>query len=570
MSGVRPTIRTGAIGTAVAVYLLVVGLVERFDERNVVTGVVTLGWLLLAATAAVAADRAAARRTGTAAQAAHGAVAGAVAGSGPALFLLLAAAVSLRGVLRSATPALVGLLSVAGSPAAGAARLVAGGALVGALAGASRSLPVRARRALLVALTAAALVSMLEPFLRVVLLGFGVDARWLYRRGGLTAGGAAALIVVVAGVDALWRTRREGVQERVAALPAAQRARWRLASLVLVVVGLALLPQLVGSFLSEVLGTVGLYVLLGIGLNLVVGTAGLLHLGYVAFFAVGAYGTAVLTSPASALGAEWSFWAALPVTLVLAAVVGVVVGAPVLRLRGDYLAIVTLAFGEIARILVTSDWARPLLGGAQGILQLPAPQLFGLRFRDPQSLYYLILVACLAAAFVSARLEGSRVGRAWTAMREDEQVAEVMGVNIARYKLLAFALGAAVGSVSGGLFAVKIGSVFPNSFSILVSITALAVVILGGIGSLRGVVVGAAVLVGLPELLREFAEYRLLLYGAALVALMVLRPEGLLPNARVQRELSQEEREQDQWLRRAGSGDGAPAITADAVPAEGA
>ena len=319
------------------------------------------------------------------------------------------------------------------------------------------------------------------------------------------------------------------------------------------------LPQLVGQRLSEVVGTVGLYVLLGLGLNIVVGFAGLLDLGYVAFYAVGAYTTAVLTSPASpAFSPELSFWGALPFVIIAAAMIGLMVGAPVLRLRGDYLAIVTLGFGEIARTIFLSAWAQPVTGGAQGILSIPPPLPFE---RDPQSIYYPILLFCVIAALAATSLAASRVGRAWNAMREDESVAEATGVNTTVYKLLAFMLGAAFGCLSGALFAAKIGVVFPQSFDILVSINALALIILGGMGNIAGVVVGAIVLVGLPELLREFAEYRLLIYGAVLVAMMLLRPEGLLPSRQRQAELHERESDEDQYADEAGEETGRPVVT---------
>jgi branched-chain amino acid transport system permease protein len=191
-------------------------------------------------------------------------------------------------------------------------------------------------------------------------------------------------------------------------------------------------------------------------------------------------------------------------------------------------------------------------------------EIFGLNFQDnPQHFYYLALVFVLLALFVSWRLSASRVGRAWNAMREDEQVAEAMGVSTIKYKLLAFAMGGAIGSLGGALFAVSIGSLTPASFEILVSITALAVVILGGLGSLPGVVVGALVLIGLPGLLREFEEYRSLIYGGALVAIMILRPQGLVPNIRRSRELEADEASQDAWAKAA---TGEPEAVAAVVP----
>jgi branched-chain amino acid transport system permease protein len=271
-----------------------------------------------------------------------------------------------------------------------------------------------------------------------------------------------------------------------------------------------------------------------------VGYAGLLDLGYVAFFAIGAYSIAILTSPASALGWELGFWVSLPIVMVIAAVSGLLIGAPVLRLRGDYLAIVTLGIGEIVRLLITSEALRPWTGGAQGILQIPPPQLGELDFFDPQVLYYPILFFCVLAAFFAHRLSGSRPGRAWNALREREDVAAATGVNPTTSKLLAFALGATFGCVAGAFYAVKIGSIFPHDLDLLVSITVLALIILGGMGSIPGVIVGALVLVGLPQLLREFAEYRLLVYGAILVGMMLWRPEGLIPSAQRKRELHDE------------------------------
>jgi branched-chain amino acid transport system permease protein len=359
----------------------------------------------------------------------------------------------------------------------------------------------------------------------------------------------------------LWKKKRDVPRRQFRKLPETQQKVGKSVALVALVLLLFWLPQILGIFMSEIVGTVGLYILLGLGLNIVVGYAGLLDLGYVAFFAIGAYSTAILTSSASpGFAPELSFWLALPIVVAITTFAGILIGAPVLRLRGDYLAIVTLGFGEIIRVLFQSNWWSPLTGGAQGITRIPDPILFGIEFDDSQTIYYLILIACLIAAFISVRLQNSRIGRAWNAMREDESVAEAMGISIIKTKLLAFAIGAAIGSLGGIFFAVKIGSVFPASFGILVSIQALALIILGGMGNVWGVVVGALVLVGLPELLREFEEYRLLLYGAILVALMILKPEGLLPSARRRAELHEDEMVEDQYARRAGEETAEPAL----------
>ena len=300
---------------------------------------------------------------------------------------------------------------------------------------------------------------------------------------------------------------------------------------------LLLLPLLLGTYLSEVMNNVGLYILMGLGLNIVVGFAGLLDLGYVAFFAIGAYTMGILTTEGHLAFAGMSFWTALPFAVLASTLAGILLGVPVLKMRGDYLAIVTLGFGEIIRILALSDMLKPYAGGAQGILQIPKPALGGFNLVKPEYLYYIILIGCLLAAFVSWRLQNSRLGRQWMAMREDEDVAEAMGINLVSTKLLAFATGAAFSGLSGAIFASKLTSIFPYSFSLIVSINVLCLIIVGGIGSLPGVAVGALILVGLPELLREFAEYRMLMYGALLIVMMLVKPEGFWPSEVTKREM---------------------------------
>jgi branched-chain amino acid transport system permease protein len=312
-----------------------------------------------------------------------------------------------------------------------------------------------------------------------------------------------------------------------------------MASILILVFILLILPRVLGLFLSEVLTIVGLYVLLGLGLNIVVGYAGLLDLGYVAFFAIGSYTLAVLTSPELGFF-SLSFWEALPLVIVMGVLSGVLLGTPVLKMRGDYLAIATLGFGEIIRILVLSDFLRPWLGGAQGIGKIPKAFIGGFEFAGPQQIYYLILAGCLLVIFISLRLRDSRLGRAWMAVREDEDVAQAMGINLVATKLLAFATGAGFSALSGAIFASKLSSVYPHSFNVMISINIVSVIIVGGMGSIPGVIVGAIALVGLPELLREFSEYRLFVYGAALVAMMLLRPEGLWPEAVHRREFHEE------------------------------
>jgi branched-chain amino acid transport system permease protein len=227
-------------------------------------------------------------------------------------------------------------------------------------------------------------------------------------------------------------------------------------------------------------------------------------------------------------------------------------------MRGDYLAIVTLGFGEIIRILFLSDWLKGYFGGAQGITNIPSADfgpLGAVNGIDPRSVFYLVLVFSAIAIYVSWRLEHSRLGRAWMAIREDESVAEAMGINTVNMKLMAFVVGAVLASFSGAIFSAKVGSIFPTSFLILVSIIILVVVIVGGMGNIMGVIVGSLVLIGVlggpkqPGLLQEFSEYKLLIYGALLIWMMLKRPEGLVPNVRRSRELHQDEFLQDAWLK---------------------
>jgi branched-chain amino acid transport system permease protein len=553
--------KIGLIGGSVVIYLAMTGILERFDQRPVITGVIGLGRTLILVAFFLSGYLAARAPKGQPAEGNRlltGGVAGLAAGALCGVFvvvltLLLDAGVNVRGVFIAVTPR---MLEIVGFGTTGFMALlidIAVGLVVGLAGAGVRLLADQWRRSVLYGLAAMLLVSLSEPLLTPIFNGIGLRAvgSFLYESGGLTVAGAIVIFVVSAGlIYSRERFRKvpppaeEGAPRPVTEKPSVTRNR-----IVLAIVGvvLVLLPWVVGDRIADILGTVGLYVLLGLGLNIVVGYAGLLDLGYVAFFAVGAYSIAIFTSPQSFLvrpegggfaeAGLTNFWVALIPTVIIAVLIGVLIGAPVLRLRGDYLAIVTLGFGEIIRTLVLSDWLAPYLGGAQGITQVPAPPPVALDLRDPQMTYYVILAFGLVAAFIAWRLVDARVGRAWAAMREDESVAEAMGVSVVRYKLLAFAIGAGIGCLGGAFFAAKIGSIFPNSFGLLVSINVLAVIVLGGMGSIPGVVVGALVLVGLPELLREFAEYRLLFYGAILVAIMIFRPEGLIPNRRRRREL---------------------------------
>ncbi len=323
------------------------------------------------------------------------------------------------------------------------------------------------------------------------------------------------------------------------AVPQSGAGRRRLApgtllGLLIVAVGLIVAPMFAGQYWNHVSTSVGIFVLMGLGLNVVVGYAGLLDLGYVAFFAIGAYAMAILSSPEQ--GIEMNFWLALPIAMAVSGISGTLLGIPVLRMRGDYLAIVTLGFGEIIRIF--SQNLTELTGGPQGVRDIARPELadrvFTDRFFDnPQQFYfYLIATGVVLVAVMSAQLLSSRIGRAWVAMREDEDVARAIGIRVVRYKLLAFTIGAVFAGLGGAIFASRQNSIFPNDFTLIVSINVLCLVIIGGMGSVRGVIVGSVALIALPEVLRELSEFRLVTFGALLVFMMIVRPQGLLPASR--------------------------------------
>ncbi len=271
-----------------------------------------------------------------------------------------------------------------------------------------------------------------------------------------------------------------------------------------------------------------LYIMLGLGLNIVVGLAGLLHLGYVAFYAVGAYSYALLYYHFGI-----GFWVALPIGALFAAIFGIILGFPVLRLRGDYLAIVTLGFAEITR-LVLENW-NGFSFGPSGIAGIPRPGLFGMEMDLHQGtiyIYFLMIALCLFTIFVVNRLQNSRIGRAWVALREDEVACEAMGVDPTTAKLTAFALGSTWAGLAGVVFAAKTTFVNPASFTFLESAMILSIVVLGGMGSIVGVIIGAFILILLPEYLRAFSEYRMLLFGMIMVVMMIFRPQGIIVGIR--------------------------------------
>jgi len=537
--------KIGLIGGVVEVLLSLIGMIEAFSQRDIISHIISMGHTLLILVVLFMGYLAAKRapRTKPSWVLINSLMSGLIVGGVLALLVMVGGTISLRKVFINASPLLYKLLTFDQGVNTGILLLVGGGALSGLLAGLLSLAPKLLRQVLMISFGSVVGAGVLQDLLRPIFALWGPFAimnDWLFTANGLTLQGATGLFALIAALSAFWAKKGNAIRSNLKRLPSTRQRALKITGLFLVIMVLLVLPQLLGLFLSEVLTIVGLYVLLGLGLNIVVGFAGLLDLGYVAFFAIGAYTTGVLTSPELGFF-NLSFWEALPFAIFMGVLSGVLLGIPVLKMRGDYLAIATLGFGEIIRILVLSDFLRSWLGGAQGIGKIPKAHIGSIEFATPQQIYYLILAGCLLVGFISWRLRDSRLGRAWMAVREDEDVAQAMGINLSSTKLLAFATGAAFSALSGAIFASKLGSVYPHSFNVMISINILCLIIVGGMGSIPGVLVGAIALVGLPELLREFAEYRLLVYGAALVAMMLLRPEGLWPEALRRRELHEGE-----------------------------
>lgn len=307
-----------------------------------------------------------------------------------------------------------------------------------------------------------------------------------------------------------------------------RNAHTRAVSLGIVLVVMLAMPHVSSFYQTNIMISALLYVMLALGLNIAVGIAGQLVLGYVAFYAVGAY-TYALLNQAFGIG----FWACLPVGGFMAVLFGLALGFPVLRLRGDYLAIVTLGFGEIVRLTLL-NWAS-LTGGSGGIKDIPAPGFFGMDMDINMStmfVYYIVLAAVIITIVVISRLKNSRVGLALQALREDEIACEAMGINLARVKLSAFALSSCWAGFAGVIFAAKTSFINPASFTFMESAMILSMVVLGGMGSIVGVVIAAMILILAPEYLRAFSEYRMLIFGAIMVIMMIFRPQGLVTGER--------------------------------------
>jgi branched-chain amino acid transport system permease protein len=558
----KRAIQFGLAGGGVGVLLALVGMVAAFGERYIVSGWFTMGQVLFLAPLLLLAytgvRRAAPQPAGLTLL--TGSVSGLLGGALLALLVLLGAVTNLREMLVNASPELFGLLTFGQGLALGVVLLLVVGLVLGAAAAGVYLLPQRFRGALIQAVMWVVLVGLLRDLVTNVIAQWVVGARafpawaaWVapivaafanfagrqfYAASGLRPLSAIVLFLLIGGWG-IWRPSQGQSARSFFARDEQQPSRriLRLAGVSLIFI---LLPPVLGIFFAEILDNVGLYIMMGLGLNIVVGFAGLLDLGYVAFYAIGAYTMGVLTSPEFGFF-NLTYWQALPFAMIASVLAGVVLGLPVLKMRGDYLAIVTLGFGEIVRLLALSDWLRPWLGGTQGIQRIAQPSFGGFVLNTQAELYYLFLVGIAIIAFVALRLKDSRLGRAWMALREDEDVAQAMGIDNVITKLMAFATGALFSGIAGTIFAAKLQSVYPHSMNFLVSINVLSLIIIGGMGSIPGVFVGALVLIAAPDLLREFAEYRYLAYGAVLVAMMLTRPEGLWPEEQRRLELHEAE-----------------------------
>ena len=541
----RDVIRIGLIGGAVALYLCLVGIIPVFHERQLIAGVITLGQAVLFGSLAIPGAVAARKTTSVRDALLAGGAAGLITGLALTLLVVLGSVIDLRAMFLNASPELYSVLTF-GMGVAGAWIPAVEGLVLGAGAAAVGKLPDRIRSPLVRGIIAVVVVGLFAGLLRAPLLSAGlVDlARLLFTADGLTVIGAILVFTVVV-VGRVVR-QRVGVAARIAALEDEQRAQLRIPAIVGLIAIIVILPLLLGPFFAQVIALVALYILMAFGLNITLGLAGLLDLGFVAFFAVGAYTVGLFTSTAEYGLLDLPFWAALPFAMLFAAIFGAILGLPILSIRGDYLAIATLGFGEIIAILAGSNLLLPLLGGPRGIVNIPKPLDFPSTsfLSGPGQIYYIALVFAAIVAFIAWRLRNGRIGRAWIAIREDEDVAEASGVNLIQTKLLAYILGAAFAGLGGAVFASLVGSIFPSSIDLFVSINVAAIVIVGGMGSIPGVALGALFLIGIPELFREFSEFRFLFYGVALIGMMLYRPEGIWPSGIARRELHVEDESQ--------------------------
>lgn len=565
--------KTGLVGGAIAIFLCLIGMVEIFNKRDVIQGIVTLGQFVWLATA-VGAGYAASQQTShllngkkPAQNLTAGALAGFFSAALTAFLVWLGSQTDLRAIFINASPALYELLTF-GKGLAGLPQLLIIGIISGIVGATFTLLPKAVQRPLLHALMMLIFMALFSGIFRVVMINQGNKwetlAKSIFSQTGLTQLGGWIFILGTIAISVFWSNRGEAVKASMARMPSKGKLSLRiLVFLIIAVIALGL-PQVSGPFIAQVIVIISLYILMGLGLNITLGFAGLLDLGFVAFFAVGAYTVGLLTSYGPFGLQHISFWVAVPIAVLVSMAFGAFLGLPVLGVRGDYLAIATLGFGEIIRLLAGSDFLAGYFGGPQGVIGIQKPCLGILEpfikldtpricdgieigqgaadhfLAGPGGIYYLAIASALLIAFVAWRLRESRLGRAWMAIREDEDVAEALGVNLIQTKLLAYILGAAFAGLGGAIFSVLIGSIFASSMQLLVSINVVALLVVGGMGSIPGVIVGAITLIGLPELLREVSEFRYLIYGTVLIVMMLAKPEGLWPSQATKRELHHE------------------------------
>jgi len=406
----------------------------------------------------------------------------------------------LRDMFVNASPKTVKILT-SDRDIVGGATIIFGAYLVLAFFGAILELlPGLLRKGITSAITWTLGIGLLSELVIQILRATTDDGvvRTYFQGKSLRTNTALIILVVALVASIIWSLSRNRVSSVYTGMNAGGRRFLSALGGALVIALLLILPGLLGTFLSEVLSLVGLFVLMGLGLNIAVGLAGLLDLGYVTNFAIGAYIMAVLTSGGPlGIGPDWlNFWMVLPICIVASMCTGFFFALPVLRMKGDYLAIATLGFGEIIRLLALSDWLKPYIGGGQGIPLVPKANFFGWEINSPERIYYLVLAFCFLTLFVMLRLNNSRTGRQWMAIREDEDAASAMGIDTTITKVVAFTISAATGGLTGAIFAMKVTAIFPNSFDLLKSVNTLSLIIIGGLGSIPGIVVGAAALIG--------------------------------------------------------------------------
>ncbi len=548
-SQARRTVVTGAIFGVIALYFNFVGLIDQFMARWIIEGYLTLAHVTLLGIVFAAGATIAHRSThaSPAGKVVQGVLAGGIVGVFMTA-LVIFVSLKVRWMFVALSPKLLKFLTMEQGLEGGIPMLLAIGVVLGALGAVLYIAPKLLRRALVYGLGAVFFIGLFSELLQLMLQYEGpitAFRNWMFTWEGLRPQGAIAIFIVFFGGMLFWGYKGDAVHRYHDSMSEGGQKGIKYLGWAIALILFLLFPMAAGSFFGQVMMYVGLFILMGMGLNLELGLAGLLDLGFVAFFAAGAYTIALFTADNAHLilifDRALNWWEALPLAMVVSLAIGVMFGIPVLKVRGDYLAVATMGLGEIIRVVVLSDMARPLLGGSQGLLLIPRPWIGDFELNDPIYLFYLTLVCSAVAAYFAWALENSRLGRAWMAIREDEDVGQALGINLVNVKLLAYGLGATFAGLAGAIFAIMLTSIFPHSFQLLISINILALIIVGGLGSLPGVVVGAAMLIGTPELLREFGEYRYLAYGAVLIIMMRVKPIGLWPSAARKREVTASE-----------------------------